>query len=43
MTSQQSFPQIHAVTGRDTNSFLYDVWKIKVPKSVSMEKKNLGF
>ena len=36
-------PQIHAVTHCDTTSFLNGVGKIKVLKSVSMEKKNSGF
>ena len=35
--------QIHPVTRCDTTSFLNGVGKIKVLKSVSMEKKNSGF
>ena len=33
-------PQIHTVTGCDTTSFLLNVAKIKVLKSVYMDKKN---
>ena len=36
-------PQIHAVTGCDTTSFLLNVAKIKVCKSVYMDKKNAVF
>ena len=36
-------PQIHAVTGYDTTSFLHSVAKINVLKSAFMEKKNSGF
>ena len=36
-------PQINAVTGCDTTSFLHGVSKIKVFKSVSMDKKNPDF
>ena len=35
-------PQIHAVTGCDTTSFLHSVAKIKVLKSVYLDEKNSG-
>ena len=38
-----NLPQIYAVTGFDTTSFLHVVGKIKVLKNVSREKKNSGF
>ena len=36
-------PQIHAVPGCDTTSFLHSVAKIKVLKSVYLDEKNSGF
>ena len=36
-------PQIHAATGHDRSSFLHVFVKIKVFKSVSMEKKSSGY